>query len=163
MKDWQLNQQRMLQSEGKNSLSSLTSTISNNYETVNHDSASYKTRMSKQQTQEENLKPKAESHNMDHIHINFFQLLWAYTFVGPCSYALWKINTKILKLRVFLVEKLGLLKMKPVDYEALVGSLLLEQSQAIHYFVKTKKNSRHGNIAGFVFTGMTIIILFFIL
>ena len=155
LKEWQLNQQKLLQIKDRNTIISSTSTIRTNMETVNHDSASYKNRTGKLQNNDDYIYSKAESHNMDHIHISFFQLLWAYTFVGPCSYALWKINTKILKLRVILVEKLGLLKMKSVDYEALVGSLLLEQSQAIHYFVKTKKNSHHGNIAGFVFTGMT--------
>eukprot|EP00957_Ditylum_brightwellii_P152124 11582677-Ditylum_brightwellii.AAC.1 len=41
--------------------------------------------------------------------------------------------------------------MKPVDYEALVGKLVLEQSQAIHYFATTKKDSKLGKIAGFFF------------
>jgi len=39
----------------------------------------------------------------------------------------------------------------PVDYEALVGTLVLEQSQAIHYFARTSEKSELGNIAGFFF------------
>ena len=99
------------------------------------------------------MKPKANVLDMDHIYLTYFQLLWAFTFVGPCSMFLWKKGVKLLKLRVFLVEKIGHLKIKPVDYDALVGKIVLEQSQAIHYFAKTEKGSKLGNIAVFFLCG----------
>ncbi len=84
--------------------------------------------------------------DMDHIYLSFPQVLWAFTFVGPFSYLLWRKNTILLRLRIFLV-KIGLLKKKEVDSEALVGKLVLEQSQAIHYLAKSD------DIASFFFTG----------
>jgi len=87
---------------------------------------------------------------MDHIYLTYPQVLWAFTFVGPFSYILWKWQTSLLRLRVFL-NKIGLIKKKAVDLEALVGKLVLEQSQAIHYFARTAKGSKLGNIAGFFF------------
>jgi len=89
---------------------------------------------------------------MDHIYLTYPQVLWAFTFVGPFSYILWKWQTSLLRLRVFL-NKIGLIKKKAVDLEALVGKLVLEQSQAIHYFARTAKGSKLGNIAGFFFAG----------
>jgi len=58
---------------------------------------------------------------------------------------------------VSFLNKIGLLKMMPVDYEALVGTLVLEQSQAIHYFARTSEKSELGNIAGFFFAGKSYV------
>jgi len=91
-------------------------------------------------------KRRASRLDMDHVYISFFQLLWAFIFVGPMSLFLWKKNVAWLRIQTFLFKK-GLIKRKPVDIEALIGKLLLEQSQAIHFFTKTKQS----NIAGFYF------------
>jgi hypothetical protein len=93
---------------------------------------------------------KAEKLDMDHVYISYTQLLWAMIFVGPMSFFLWKKNIAWLRIRTFLSSK-GLIKVKDFDIEALIGKLVLEQSQAIHYFAKTKQNSKMGNIAGFFF------------
>lgn len=90
---------------------------------------------------------QAEELNMDHIYVSFADFLWAHTFIGPCSFYLWKKNTTWLRIRSFLVSK-GLLKKKPVDLELLVGKLCLEQSQVIHYYGRTKTTPE---IAGFFF------------
>merc|ERR1739844_117319 len=59
-------------------------------------------------------------------------------------------GTTILRIRDYLVRK-GLMKPAPCDYEALCATLLLEQTQAVHYYAKTKKGSKLGNVAGFFF------------
>mmetsp|Transcript_4419 Transcript_4419/g.5110 ORF Transcript_4419/g.5110 Transcript_4419/m.5110 type:complete len:503 (-) Transcript_4419:100-1608(-) len=92
----------------------------------------------------------AKELNMDHIYVDFFSLLWAYTFIGPFSYLLWKSGTVWLQIRQILVKN-NILKMKPFDIDKVIGKLCLEQSQVIHYYAKTKKNSKLGNIAGFFF------------
>lgn len=92
----------------------------------------------------------AEELNMDHVYIKFYDFLWGYLFIGPMSYFLWKKGTLILSVRQYLFKK-GWLKVEEPDIEALIGKLCLEQSQVIHYFAKTKKGSKHGNIAGFFF------------
>ena len=43
--------------------------------------------------------------------------------------------------------------MKEFDIEAVIGTLCLEQTQAIHYYARTKPGSKLGNIAGFFFAG----------
>jgi hypothetical protein len=103
-------------------------------------------------------KPAAAELDMDHVHINPFQLLWAFTFVGPFSYLLWKKASILLKLRIFLVER-GVLSKKPVDLGKLVGKLVLEQSQVVHYVGRVKKTRtrKQGSIAGFFFPGKCII------
>jgi hypothetical protein len=50
-----------------------------------------------------------ELHMDNHIYMNYFQLLWTFTFVGPFSYLLWKKVTILLKYRLYLV-KVGFLK-----------------------------------------------------
>jgi len=92
---------------------------------------------------------KAEELDMDHIFVPFPDFLWAYTFIGPFSYILWKRKTIVLKLRKFL-HKAGIITLK-CDYEALAATLLLEQTQAIHYYGRTKEDSELGNLAGFFF------------
>ena len=62
--------------------------------------------------------------------------LWAYTFIGPFSYLLWKRRTLVLQFRKWL-KKLGLINPK-CDYEKLAAILTLEQTQAIHYYGRTK-------------------------
>jgi hypothetical protein len=59
-------------------------------------------------------------------------------------------GTIILRIRAFLTKK-GILKPTPCDYDAMCATLLLEQSQAIHYYARTKPGSALGNIAGFFF------------
>lgn len=93
---------------------------------------------------------KAKELDMDHIYITFFQMLWAYTFIGPFSFFLWKKGTTILAIRDYL-HKRGIIKPKPFDIEELVAKLCLEQTQAIHFYAKTKPDSDRGNIAGFFF------------
>lgn len=88
--------------------------------------------------------------NMDHVYVDYFNFLWAHTFIGPCSYILWKSGVTWLLIRQFLV-KCGILKVKPLDIDELIGKLCLEQTQAIHYYAKTKEDSELGNIAGFFF------------
>lgn len=98
----------------------------------------------------------AKEHNMDHVYINFFQFLWAFLFVGPASYFLWKKAIMILKLRIYLVEKMGWRSMKKAvsNLEEVVGKLLLEQSQVIHYIGQRKEQQEDGTeqkIASFFF------------
>ena len=106
----------------------------------------------------------AKEHDMDHVYLNYFQLLWAFIFVGPASYFLWKKATMILKLRVFLVEKMGWQSIKkPVSsLEEVVGKLVLEQSQVIHYIGQRKAtrvdNVRDGaTIASFLFPDFPLV------
>jgi len=88
--------------------------------------------------------------DMDHVFVAFRDFLWGLVFIGPMSYILWKRGTVWLSVRKFL-NNAGLLTVEKCDYEALVGTLCLEQSQVIHYFTRTK--SKDGkNIAGFFFT-----------
>lgn len=94
---------------------------------------------------------KAEELDMDHVYIRFLDFLWGLFFIGPNSYILWKKGTLILKLRQFLIKH-GIMKLKECeDMDLLIGTLLLEQSQVINYFAKTKEGSELGNIAGFFF------------
>lgn len=109
-----------------------------------------------------NEKGMAKEHKMDHVYLNFFQLLWAFTFVGPLSYLLWKKATMMLKLRVFLVEEKGwLLKTKPTSLEEVVGKLVLEQSQVIHYVGQRRitrgDGKEDGRIASFLFPNFPIV------
>ncbi len=83
-------------------------------------------------------------------YISFFDFLWGDTFVRPFVYLLYKRGTIILRIRQFL-WKHGLIKPMDCDYEAVCATLLLEQSQVIHYTARTKKGSELGNIAGFFF------------
>ena len=85
--------------------------------------------------QQQQTKEQAKENDMDHVYLNFFQFLWAFTFVGPFSYFLWKKATMILKLRVFLFDKWGWtsIKKRVSSLEEVVGKLVLEQSQVIHY------------------------------
>ena len=142
VRNWQSNQQQVLENSKLHPTNFASCDFLQDLEKVSHDRLPYAPRNSD--------KPKADALNMDHIYVNYFQLLWAFTFVGPCSYLLWKKGVTLLRLRVFFA-KIGLVKKKPVDLEALVGKLLFEQSQAIHYFAKTKKDSKLGNVAGFFF------------
>ena len=93
---------------------------------------------------------KAQELDMDHVYISFPDFLLGFIFIGPFSYLLWKKGTIILSIRQFLVKR-GLLKVKDFDIDALIGTLCLEQSQAIHYYVRTKPDSKLGNVAGFYF------------
>ena len=67
-------------------------------------------------------------------YISFTDFLWGFTFIGPFSYFLWKYRTItiVLLIRQFL-WKCDLLKPMECDYEELCATLLLEQTQAIHY------------------------------
>ena len=117
-------------------------------------------------TIDDNDQPKAaaEELNMDHVYLSYFQLLWAFIFVGPLSYLLWKKAIFMLKLRIFLAN-VGVSKVAPVDMDALVGKIVLEQSQVIHYVsqtnieIKKKKttlgseNNDEETIATFIFPG----------
>ena len=147
VRNWKLNQQQVLQNAKLHPANFASCPLLQDVEQVNHDRWVHAPRTSD--------KSKADVLNMDHIYVTYFQLLWAFTFVGPCSYLLWKKGVTMLRLRVFLA-KIGLVKKKPVDLEALVGKLVLEQSQSIHYFATTKKDSELGNIAGFFFAGKLI-------
>jgi hypothetical protein len=37
-----------------------------------------------------NMVDKADSLDMDHVYVGFADFLWAFTFIGPCSFFLWK-------------------------------------------------------------------------
>ncbi len=105
---------------------------------INHDKAVHQKKQRKSSTKKE--LPNAPTHDMDNIDVTFLQFLWALTFVAPFSVILWRKNVLCLRLRVFL-EKMGVLKMKPVDYEVVVGKLMLEQSQVIHYLGTQGQNA----------------------
>mmetsp|Transcript_22443 Transcript_22443/g.35218 ORF Transcript_22443/g.35218 Transcript_22443/m.35218 type:complete len:509 (+) Transcript_22443:65-1591(+) len=92
----------------------------------------------------------ADELDMDHVYVSFFDFLWAFTFIGPFSYLLWKHGTIVLRIRQFLWKR-GLIKPEECDYEAMCATLLLEQTQAIHYYARTDEGSELGNIAGFFF------------
>jgi hypothetical protein len=87
-------------------------------------------------------------------YVSFFDFLWAFTFIVPFSYFLWKRGTIILRIRQFLWKR-GLIKQTDCDYEALCATLLLEQTQAIHYYAKTDEDSEL-NIAGFFFANVSL-------
>lgn len=97
-----------------------------------------------------NMVEQAKELDMDHIYVGFKDFLWGFTFIGPFSQLLWMKGTTILRIRDYLVRK-GLMKPAPCDYEALCATLLLEQTQAVHYYARTSKDSKLGNIAGFFF------------
>lgn len=100
--------------------------------------------------QVENLSnERAKELNMDHIFVPFLDFLWAYTFIGPFSFVLWKRRTIVLRFRKFLF-KAGIIKLK-CDYDELAATLILEQTHSIHYYGRTKTDSELGNIAGFFF------------
>ena len=147
VRNWKSNQQQVLENSKLHPTNFASCELLRDVAKVNHDRLVYAPRKSD--------KSKADVLDMDHIYVNYFQLLWAFTFVGPFSYLLWKKGVTMLRLRVFLA-KIGMVKKKPVDLEALVGKLVLEQSQAIHYFATTKKDSKLGNIAGFFFAGKLV-------
>jgi hypothetical protein len=88
--------------------------------------------------------------NMDHVYITYQQFLWAYTFIGPSSFFLWMKGITILLIRQFLFKR-GIIKPKSFDINKLIATLCLEQTQAIHYYARTKPGSKLGNIAGFFF------------
>ena len=80
--------------------------------------------------------------------MSFFQYLWAYTFVGPCANIL-KLKGEIyLRTRRFLV-KYGIIQVKPLEIESLIATLCLEQSQVVHYCVKS--NHENKSEAAFLF------------
>jgi len=85
------------------------------------------------------------------VYIRFIDFLWGFIFIGPMSYFLWKKGTLILSIRQYLAKK-GWIKVPECDVDALIATLVLEQSQVIHYFAKTKKGSELGNVAGFFFS-----------
>lgn len=94
---------------------------------------------------------KAKELDMDHIYVKFSDFLWGYTFIVPFSYILWKRRTLVLQFRKFL-QKFGLISpAAECDYEALAATLVLEQTQAIHYYGRTRDHLELGNIAGFFF------------
>ncbi len=138
VKNWRRNQRQVLEGADRHQTNFASWDRLRGVEMADHGRQRFK-----QQTAD---KERAAALDMDHIYLSFPQVLWAFTFVGPFSYLLWRKNTILLQLRIFLV-KIGLLKKKEVDLEALVGKLVLEQSQAIHYFAKSE------NVAGFFFTG----------
>lgn len=93
---------------------------------------------------------KAKELNMDHIYVKFTDFLWAYTFIGPFSYLLWKRRTIMVCCNsANSYKKTGLINpTAKCDYEALAATLCLEQTQAIHFYGQTSKDSNLGNIAG---------------
>lgn len=100
--------------------------------------------------------------DMDHVYVKFADFLWAYTFIGPFSFLLWKKGTIFLRIRKWL-QKLGLIDPQSMcDYEALAATLCLEQSQVIHYCAQTEGregDSQTGNVAGtfhFLFSLLSI-------
>lgn len=91
---------------------------------------------------------KATELNMDHIYVKFSDFLWAYTFIGPFSYILWKKGVLVLQIRRRL-QKCGLIDTQSkCDYGALAAALCLEQTQVIHFYAKSKESSILGNAAG---------------
>eukprot|EP00558_Chaetoceros_sp_UNC1202_P003828 CAMPEP_0197238454 /NCGR_PEP_ID=MMETSP1429-20130617/4929_1 /TAXON_ID=49237 /ORGANISM="Chaetoceros sp., Strain UNC1202" /LENGTH=551 /DNA_ID=CAMNT_0042697609 /DNA_START=33 /DNA_END=1689 /DNA_ORIENTATION=+ len=95
-------------------------------------------------------KDKASRLDMDHVYLSFSEVLWAFTFIGPASFLYWKQGTTRLRIRAYLA-KVGIIKKKPVDLNELAAKIVLEQSQVIHYYARTDKDSKLGNIAGFFF------------
>ena len=158
LRNWRVNQQRIL---GRMKLyPSRFTTFSNitDVKEVDHDREIHNTKRTRS-TKKSSAVPSLD---MDHIYVNFFQLLWAFTFVAPFTVILWRKNVAWLRIRIFLV-KLGVLKKKSVDLEVLAGKLVLEQSQVIHYFAQSKKSSKLGKIACFSFSGeyTTLVVVVF--
>ena len=91
---------------------------------------------------------KAKALDMDHLYLNFLQFLWAYTFIGPCANIL-KIKGEVSLLTRRYLVKCGIIKVKDLDIESLVGTLCLEQSQVIHYSAKAELENV--TVAGFFF------------
>jgi hypothetical protein len=97
-------------------------------------------------------KPAADKLDMDHIYMDPFQFFWGHTFVGLFLLIMYKRELFLLKCRLILV-KVGFAKMRPVDLDTVVGKLVLEQSQVIHYVGRSKKvrSNKSCNIADFFF------------
>ena len=81
------------------------------------------------------LSPKVHrnsAHDMDHIRIKFLDYLWVSFFVGPNAVLLWV--TGILRLMVRQVlHRRGWLSPKPCDPRRVVGRLILESMEVMHF------------------------------
>mmetsp|Transcript_24585 Transcript_24585/g.56282 ORF Transcript_24585/g.56282 Transcript_24585/m.56282 type:complete len:489 (-) Transcript_24585:199-1665(-) len=97
---------------------------------------------------------KAKELDMNHIDVTFPSFLWAFTFIGPCSYFLWLKGTTILRIRKKL-QKLGYLHPKPFDASEIVGRLILEGTMAVHYHSSTTMDGK--KIGGFFYADFPII------
>jgi hypothetical protein len=86
-------------------------------------------------------KSVADKLDIDHIHMGPFQFFWGHTFVGLFVLIMYKRKLFLLKCRLILV-KVGFSKIRPVDLDSLVGKLVLDKSQAIHYVSRSKKSKK---------------------
>lgn len=70
--------------------------------------------------------------DMDHVYVSFTDFLWAYYFIAPNAALLWILGIGRLVTRQALC-RVGLLAPPVHDEKRLVGQLILESAEAIHY------------------------------
>ena len=150
VKHWMDNQLKILSNAENYENNFKSFHLLRNVKEANHSGKNYFSKMSRQSHIRSSRKEDAKVLNMDHVYLSFTQLLWAFTFVGPFAYLLWRKAVMMLRFRVFL-HKHGLIKKKDVDVRSLVAKLILEQSQAIHYFAMDDDEDKQGEEAGFFF------------
>lgn len=77
--------------------------------------------------------------DMDHIRIKFLDYLWASAFVGPNAVLLW--ITGIIRLLVRqMLHKWGWISPKACDPRHVVGRLVLESMEAMHFACEREEN-----------------------
>eukprot|EP00957_Ditylum_brightwellii_P093229 7098960-Ditylum_brightwellii.AAC.1 len=93
LRGWKSNQQKILKRSMLHPKNFGTCELLEDVKSVNHDNQSIRLRRLP------SIKDKARVLDMDNIYISYFQMLWAFTFVGPFSYLLWKKGVSKLRLR----------------------------------------------------------------
>jgi hypothetical protein len=84
-----------------------------------------------------NKEEKTKKPLMDFVYLGFIDFLWAYTFIGNCTFLLGAKGTIALWVRKHLA-KWNLIKIKECDYEVLAAKLCLEQASVINYQSQTE-------------------------
>ena len=103
-----------------------------------------------------NESPRRAVHlDMDHQRVDFFDYLWAFYFIVPNAVFLWITGILRLKIREALrrvfCRRLGVRNpAECVDSGKIIGRLLLEGTQLVHFVCKVQKNNKE--VATFVWT-----------
>ena len=92
--------------------------------------------------------------DMDHVRIKFIDYLWASVFVGPNAVFLWVTGILWLIVRQIL-HKRGWISPKPCDPRRVVGQLVLESMEAMHFTCERKEGE--DKIATFCWTNFPLL------
>ena len=103
---------------------------------------------------------RADTLNMDHQRVDFWDFLWAYTFIVPHAVALWLVGCLWMKLRDVLHRvvwrRFGVRHPSQcVDPRKRIGQLLLEGTQMVQFVGKFKKGDK--TIAKFIWTNIPLL------